>query len=203
MRIYSLLRPRLIRQIIADVVALAAIIIAFVTAGRVRSQILEYRQYGTDLIDAGADITDVLHGFADQVRQIPFVGPALGDTLEGSVVIPDQLTEAGAQLQQAVTDFAGLAWTLIAILPLVCVLIAWLPWRVSFAAKSLETAKLARSEGGLDLLAERALALAPADAVLRIHPRPARALHHDDAVRDALAAIQLRSFGHRGARHVE
>ena len=203
MRIYSLHRPRLIRQIIADVASLVMIMIAFIAAGRVRAQILEYRQFGGDLISSGADIKDALSGFADQVRQTPFVGTALGDTVEESVVLPEQLVGAGEQLQQALSDFAGLAWTITALVPLLCVLIVWIPWRAAFAARSVQMAKLARSEGGLDLLAQRALAQAPADAVLRIHPRAARTVHHDDSVRDALAALQLRSFGHRPARRVQ
>ena len=203
MRLYSLHRPRLIRQIIADCVALAAILIAFIAAGRIRAHILEYRQFGQTIMDSGADITDALTSFEEQVRRIPFVGTALGDTVEASQVLPQQLVGTGQQLQQAVTDLAGLAWAVTALIPLLCVLVAWLPWRAAFAARSMRIAKLARTEGGLDLLAQRALAQAPADHVLHIHPRAARAVHHDDAVRDALAALQLRTFGHHPTRPVQ
>lgn len=203
MRWYSLHTPRLIRQIIADAAAIVTIIVAFTFAGNVRAQILEYRSFGADLIATGGNVEGVMSSFAEQLRQIPFVGGAIADTVLDGMTVPEQIIGTGQAFQQAVTDFAGLAWGIIALVPLAGVLIAWIPWRVLFIARSIEVSRLAATEGGLDLLAQRALASAPSSRVLRIHPRAARALHSDDAVRDALARLQRRVYGYSGDARVQ
>lgn len=195
MRIYSLHTPRLIRQIIADVLSLGGIITAFVVAAGVKADIIAYRAFGGSMIQSGADASEVIQGFAEQVRQIPFVGPALGDTVDEAVALPDQLVTTGQQFQQAVSDFAGLAWAIIALVPLASILLAWLPWRALFAFRSLQVQRLSASEGGLDILAQRALLNAPPSVILRLHSRAAKAMHHDDRVRDSLAMLERRVFG--------
>ena len=203
MRWYSLHTPKLVRQIIADVLAVSTIVVAFAVAGRVRDQILSYRALGADLVTTGGDIDQVMTTFAEQLRQIPFVGDTLGDSVLGGTVVPDQIISTGMAFQQAVADVASFAWGIVALVPLIGVLIAWLPWRFLFVARTVEVGKLAASEGGMDILAQRALANAPASAVLRIHPRATRAVHSDDAVRDALALLQRRVYGYGAAARVQ
>ncbi|HIY65275.1 MAG TPA: hypothetical protein H9830_03230, partial [Candidatus Agrococcus pullicola] len=196
MRPYSLRAVRRFRQIAADISSVVGLIAAFIYAHRVKTEILEYAPLADDIAASGEDLQGFITGIADQARQIPLVGPSLADAFESSVGLPGQLASTGAALSEAIEQFGSLAWSIIVLIAVGLIAVAWLPWRIRFLAKSVGAGKLAQTEAGIDILAMRAIASGPVGAVLRAHPRPARAALEDAAVRDALATIYLGDYGH-------
>lgn len=196
MRPYSLRALRRIRQLAADISAFVGVILAFIYAHRVKTAILEYAPLADDIVASGQDLQGFITGIADQARQIPLVGPSLADAFESSVGFPEQLVSTGAALGEAIEQFGSLAWSIIVFLAVGLIVVAWLPWRIRFLAKSLEAGRLAQTEAGIEILAIRAISSGPATAVLRSHPRPARVALDDGNVRDALATIHLGDYGH-------
>lgn len=203
MRMYSLRQVRRIRQIIADVSAFLGIVVAFVYAHRVRAGILEYAPVAEEIVSSGEEAQTFVNGIAEQMRQIPIVGPSIAEAFESSVGLPDQIVSTGEALSSAIEQFGDLAWAVVLLGPLIAILIAWVPWRSRFVVRSLEVAKLRATEAGIDILALRAIAAGPVTEVLRTHPRPARVSLEDPRVRDALASIQLREYGHTLAARVQ
>lgn len=197
MRPYSLRALRRIRQIAADISAVAGLIAAFIYAHRVKSAILEYAPIADDIVASGEDLQGFITGIADQARQIPLVGPSLADSFESSVGLPEQLVSTGGALSEAIGQFGDLTWSFIVLIAVGFISVAWLPWRIRFLAKSLEAGKLAQTEAGVDILALRAIAAGPAAGILRSHPRPARVALDDSNVRDALATTYLGDYGHK------
>lgn len=196
MRLYSHRSARRFRQIIADALAILGIVAAFIYAHRVRSAILEYVPIAEGIAASGEDTRNFIEGVADQMRQIPLVGPSLADAFSSSIDLPGQIVVTGEALAEATEQFAFLAWAIVVLVPLLAILSVWVPWRSRFAYKSVVAGNLLKTEAGVEILALRALTDGPVTEVLRTHPRPARAALEDLRVRDALAHLQLREYGH-------
>ncbi len=187
-------RPaRLIRQLIADLLAAGWVWLWVWVALRVREFVLSLRAPGDRMVDAGGGIRDAFSGAADKARGVPVVGDELADALGRGTRAGESLAGAGDAQIGVVQDTATwLAVALIAV-PVMFLLITWLPLRVRFALRARAAMKL---RGKPDLLALRALTTLPSRALSWHDGDPAAAWRSGDPeVVAELARRHLASLG--------
>ena len=157
--------------------------------------VLELRAPGDGLVNAGGDIRDVFTNAANKARGVPLVGDDLSGALGNGTKAGETLIGVGNTQIGVVQDTAfWLAVALITI-PVLFLLITWLPLRLRYAFKAGHTARL---RGMPDLLALRALtSLKPRQLAKFPHDPAAKWRTGDTDVIDELARMQLADLGVR------
>lgn len=201
MKMYADSPGRLLRQILGDLVV-AGWIGAWVWLGTTaREVILRLGAPGRALEGAGLGFRDSLNGAGDVARRVPLVGGALQDALRGAGSAGGRLVAAGRAEQETVGRVALWAMIVLIVLPVVTALAVWLPGRVRWMREAGTTRRLlrARTEGGADLLALRALVTLPPRRIrAAVEADPVAAWRRGDAdVIRRLAEFQARALGVR------
>jgi hypothetical protein len=135
---------------------------------------------------------------ADDAASIPGVGRQLRRPFDDAVVQLGGLMRAADQQVLAIERAAtALGWATF-VIPVLIVLLAWLPRRVRFVRRTRAAQRLVDAHVELDFFALRALTSRPVDQLVRISDDPLRAWRTGDrSVIDALARLELRSCGLR------
>lgn len=186
------------RQIAADVLVLVWVY-ACVRAGQaVHEATLRLAEPGRQLEQAGRDIGSSLHSAAEQVGGLPFVGGDVRGAIDRAAESTTALVRAGQDQQSAVVRLALVLGVLIAAVPILLMLLAWLPARLRFARRAGAAQRFLDADADLDLFALRAMARQPMHLLARVSDDPAGAWRRGDAavVRE-LAELELRSVGLR------
>ena len=188
--------PRLAWQVAADVVALLWVVFWIWIAFTVRAVILDLRGPGERLVDAGTSLQNTFSGAADRADGIPVVGDALADALGGGTATGDALVEAGTTQIDGVESLAFWVTTVLILLPLLVLLVTWLPARLRYAREAGAVAELMRRGTHGDLLALRALTGRRIHRLARLHIDPAGAWRRGDPddIR-ALAELEMDQLG--------
>ncbi|MFC3894752.1 hypothetical protein ACFOWZ_25010 [Lentzea rhizosphaerae] len=187
-------RPvRLTRQLIADLLAVGWVALWIWVATTVHDWVLQLRAPGDGLVNAGGNIRDVFTNAANKARGLPLVGNDLAGALGNGTKAGETLTDAGhAQIGVVEESAFWLAAALI-IVPVLFLLITWLPLRLRYARKAGNTAKLRDKP---DLLALRALTSLSPRALAKFPNDPAVGWRTGDTdVIDELARRQLAALG--------
>ncbi|MBN6039180.1 hypothetical protein [Amycolatopsis sp. 195334CR] len=162
MKLYADRPFRWVLQVLSDLFAVLLTGFAIWLAMEVHEQVMRLRAPGDGLINAGGGLRGTFDSAADNADDIPLVGEALAGALHTGSDAGTRLAEAGQWQVEAVTD---LAWWLAAVLialPVLFLLVTWLPLRVRYVRKATAGARLRRlGAGGRDLLALRALVTQP------------------------------------------
>jgi hypothetical protein len=195
MRWYADRPARLIRQVLADLLAAAWVVLWTWVALTAHGFVLQLRAPGDRMVDSGSGIRDTFTDAADKARDVPLVGDELAAALGKGTQAGDSLVGAGTAQIGVVEDTAfWLAFALIAV-PVLFLLITWLPLRVRFARRAGAALKL---RGKPDLLALRALASLSARELAWFDADPAVAWRNGDTgTIDELAQRHLASLGLR------
>lgn len=198
MRPYADVPGRRALQILADVLAVTAIVVAVRVGRAVHDAIAAYSVWGERVESAGESLGSSLTSIGATLSQIPLVGTIIGDPFTGAVGAADELAALGDDIQERVSSFATTAGVLTAALPILAVLVGWLVPRLRFAVRAGRVRAVALSPAGRDLLALRALASAPIQDLQRLRPDVAAAWRAgDEAAIDALASLTLSQAGVR------
>ncbi|HUQ54616.1 hypothetical protein [Lentzea sp.] len=189
-------RPvRLTRQLIADLLAVAWVALWIWVATTAHDWVLGLRAPGDGLVDAGGNIRDVFTNAADKARNVPLVGKDLAGALGNGTKAGETLTSAGNAQISVVQDSAFWLATALVVVPVLFLLITWLPVRLRYARKAGDTAKLRNKP---DLLALRALTSLSPRQLAKFDGDPAVAWRTGDTdVIDELARRQLAALGVR------
>lgn len=193
---YSSYPRQRVRQIIADAVALAVIILSIVTAVSVVESIRALGSFGRDLEEAGESFAGNLGAAGEQLGGVPLVGEGIRTPLDAAAGAGDVVAQAGRDQQALVETVAvGTGWALV-LTPLALLVLLWLIPRLRFARRSGLLRRMLAAGLTADTLAARAIAQQPLRRLTRVHPDPAAAWRAGDAtvVRD-LAALELRRSG--------
>ena len=177
MKFYADRPIRRTAQVLADLWALAFAVFAIWLGMEVHTQVMKLRAPGDGLIDAGTSLRGTFDSAAGNADMVPFVGGALANALHSGSDAGIKLSLAGQWQVEAVTNLAlWMAVVLIAI-PVMFLLVTWLPLRLRFVRRATAGLRLQRlGEEGYDLLALRARdpAAAPPCRCRRSHHRLAR-----------------------------
>jgi hypothetical protein len=148
--------------------------------------------------DRAGQLADQVRQAAEQAGQLPGVGGELRKPFDGTA---DQVQGliGSVELQITAIDRAAalLGWLVFAI-PVVILLVIWLPARVRFVRRARAAQRFVDGPADLDLFALRAMTTQPMHVIAKISDDPVAAWRHgDQAVIDALAAVELRRSGLR------
>jgi hypothetical protein len=183
------------RQVLIDL-AVVAWTAAWAWAGVTLYRLVEKLAVpGARLEQAGGGFAGDVSEIQQKVGRIPVVGGDLQGPFGRLAGVGQTLADAGATQQQVVHQLALWLGVLVAAVPIVTLLLAWLPGRVSWAREAGAASRLRLAGADLELFALRAVANRPLRQLRRVTPDPAGALRSGDF--EALADLELRSLGLR------
>jgi hypothetical protein len=150
----------------------------------------------------GAGLERAGGGFAGDVAEIqqkvgglPVVGDELQDPFGRLAGVGRTLAEAGTTQQEVVHQLALWLGVAVAAVPIVALLLAWLPGRVAWAREAGAASRLRLNGADLELFAIRAVANRSLRQLHRVSADPAGDLRAGEI--EALADLELRSLGLR------
>jgi hypothetical protein len=198
MTLYSDFGPRRTRQIIGDVLALAAIG-AWVWLGITVYQLVEnLAAFGVQMEEAGAGFKETMTEVGEALGAVPLIGGGIRAPFDGASGAGGALESAGQSQQVAVNQLATGLGVGIAALPIIMILVLWLVPRIRFVRKAGRAKAVIKSGAGIDLLALRALATQKISALSKVDPDAMAAWRRgDESVMRALAQLELKSSGIR------
>ncbi|WP_410597947.1 hypothetical protein [Amycolatopsis sp. lyj-23] len=162
MQLYAERPMRRTAQLVSDLLAVLLVVFAVWLGTSVYDQVLKLRAPGAGLVDAGTGLRGTFDSAADTADRIPLVGGALAKALHGGSNVGTQLTDAGRWQIESVENLAWWLAAVIIVLPVLALVVTWLPLRWHFTRRATAAARLrALGDDGLDLLALRALATQP------------------------------------------
>ncbi|GGU62316.1 hypothetical protein [Lentzea flava] len=189
-------RPvRLTRQLIADLLAVGWVALWIWVATTAHGWVLELRAPGDGLVNAGGDIRDVFTNAAGKARGVPFVGDELSGALGNGSKAGETLIGVGNTQIGVVEDTAFWLATALVVIPVLFLLITWLPVRLRYAFRAAHAVKLRDMP---DLLALRALTSLKSKELARFPHDPAAKWRTGDTdTIEELARRQLAALGVR------
>jgi hypothetical protein len=186
------------RQILGDL-AVVAWTAAWVWAGVTLYRLVEKLAVpGARLEQAGGGFAGDVAEIQQKVGRVPVVGNELQGPFGRLAGVGQTLADAGATQQQVVHQLALWLGVLVAAVPVVTLLLAWLPRRVTWAREAGAASRLRLAGADLELFALRAVANRPLRQLHRVTPDPTGALRAGDY--QALADLELRALGLRIGR---
>ncbi|KOV82050.1 hypothetical protein [Nocardia sp. NRRL S-836] len=189
-------RPiRLTRQVVADLLAVGWVALWIWVATTVHDWVLELRAPGDGLVSAGGSIRDVFTNAASKARGLPLVGADLSGALGNGTKAGETLTNAGNAQISVVQDSAFWLATALVVVPVLFLLITWLPVRLRYARRAAGVAKLRDKP---DLLALRALTSLTPRQLARFDGDPAVAWRTGDI--DVITELARRELAALGVR---
>jgi hypothetical protein len=201
MRPYARTPWRALRQVCADLLAVALVVGAVWFADLVRAATLRLAEPGRRLASTGSDLGANLRQAAERVGDLPLVGDQVRTPLDRAGQAAASLVRTGQEQQAVVGHLADLLAVLVVAVPVLVLMVTWLPVRLSFARRAGAAQRFLDSSADLDLFALRAMANQPMHLLARISDDPVGDWRRGDpaVVRD-LAVLELRSVGLRPPR---
>ena len=198
MTLYSELPARRTRQVVADVVVAVWTVVWIRVGLALHDAVMALAAPGREIADAGSGLENNLRSAGERVSSVPLIGDDVRTPFDRAGDAGAALRGAGEAQVAAVEALATFLGVTVALLPIVALLLLWLPRRIRFARQATAAAALLRSGADLDLFALRALARRPLTELAHIHPDPAGAWRAGDpAVVRSLAALELAAVGMR------
>jgi hypothetical protein len=183
------------RQVLGDLAVLVWMA-AWVAAGVALYGLVEkLAGPGRRLERAGNSLAGDIGTIQEQVGRIPAVGDDLQEPFGRLGGVGRTLAEAGATQQEVVHDLALWLGVAVAAVPVIALLVVWLPRRVAWAREAGAASRLRLDAGDLELFAIRAVANRSLRELRRVSPDPAGALRAGDHA--GLAELELRALGLR------
>jgi hypothetical protein len=172
------------------------LVLWFIIGKAVHNAIAAFAVVGQKVQGGANGIASNLDTAGNSAGKIPLVGNTVQSPLRGAGDAARNLADAGHGLDVKATALAIILALAVAIPPALAVFVPWLLLRLRFARRAGAAAELARTPGGDQLLALRALANRPLSRVLKISNDPIEGWRTGDPVIvSRLAALELRSVG--------
>ncbi|MGW7052894.1 hypothetical protein [Streptomyces sp. NPDC054887] len=165
MRIYAQTPARRNCQVLVDLIAVALIALAVWAAFFVRDTIMMLAEPGRKVESSGDGLAEELGKAGDAASDVPLIGDVLNKPLQSAADASAGFADAGASLQETVTQVADVTTTALIVILVLLILVLWLPPRLLWMRRSTIVRRLADAPGGADLLALRALTGPPAALV--------------------------------------
>ncbi len=201
MRLYAFAPARRSRQILTDLLAAGAIVLAVLAGVVVHGTVSQLAAFGRDVAATGADFGESFDEIAETLSGVPLIGDGIRAPFDAVSDGASSLEQLGREHEQTVRRFAVAAGIATTGFPVLLVLLLWLPPRMRFARRASATATVAQLPGGDDLLALRALSAQPVATLARVAPDVADAWRRGDrGVVAALADLERESAGLPRAR---
>jgi hypothetical protein len=183
------------RQLLGDLAVLAWTA-AWVAAGLALYRLVEKLAVpGARVEQAGTSFAGDVAEIQQKVGRLPVVGGQLQDPFGRLAGVGRTLAEAGVTQQEVVRQLALWLGVVVAAVPVIALLLVWLPRRVSWAREAGAASRLRLDGADLELFAIRAVANRSLRELHRVSPDPAGDLRAGNY--QALADLELRALGLR------
>jgi hypothetical protein len=184
-----------VRQLAGDL-AVVAWTAAWVAAGLALYRLVEKLAVpGARVEQAGSSFAADVAEIQRTVGRLPVVGGQLQDPFGRLSGVGRTLAEAGVAQQEVVRQLALWLGVVVAAVPVVALLLTWLPRRVTWVREAGAASRLRLDGADLELFAIRAVANRPLRQLHRVSPDPAGDLRAGEF--QALADLELRALGLR------
>lgn len=181
------------RQIVRDV-AVVAWIAGWIWVGvKVNEVVNRLGRPGRSLQGAGDRVGDSLEAVAEQAHRIPIVGGAIEEPFKSAASAGRFLEQAGRTQADVVASVALWLGVLLALIPILYMLIKYVPRRVRWIQEATAASYLRIDDADLQLFAFRAVATRPLHQLRRACPDPAAAFAAGDY--EPLARLELGAMG--------
>ena len=195
MKLYAETAGLRARQLLGDLGVLAWTAV-WVAAGLTLYRLVEKLAVpGARVERAGSDFAGDVAEIQQKVGRLPVVGNELRDPFGRLAGVGRTLADAGATQQEAVHQLALWLGVVVAAVPIVVLLLVWLPRRVAWAREAGAASRLRLDGADLELFAIRAVANRSLRELHRVTPDPAGALRAGEY--QPLADLELRALGLR------
>ena len=195
MKLYAETSGLRARQLVGDLVVLAWTA-AWVAAGVALNRLVEKLAVPGERVEqAGGSFAGDIAEIQQKVGRLPVVGDELQDPFGRLAGVGRTLAAAGVTQQEVVHQLALWLGVVVAVVPIVALLLVWLPSRVSWAREAGAASRLRMDGADLELFAIRAVANRPLRDLHRVTPDPAGDLRAGEY--QALADLELRALGLR------
>ncbi|WP_435972555.1 hypothetical protein [Streptomyces sp. Qhu_M48] len=154
-----------------DLIAVALIAAAVWAALVVRETIMLLAEPGRKVESSGDSLAEELGNAGDAASDVPLIGGVLKKPLQSAADASSGFADAGVSLQETVSQVANVITTALIVIPVLFVLLLWLPPRLLWIRRSSTLRRLAEAPGGADLLALRALT-GPPSSLARLPAPP-------------------------------
>jgi hypothetical protein len=196
LRLYAESPARRTRQVVGDVLVLAWVVLWVWLGVVVHDATLALAFPGRGIERSAADLSDRLRDAGDTLRGIPLVGDRVRVPLDEAGRAAHRISDAAAAQVVAVQHLALWLGVVVALVPAVLALAAYVPLRWRLAREAKAGQRLVDTAADLDLFALRAMAHQPLHRLAQVAPDPMAAWRAGDreAIR-ALAMLELRDAG--------
>jgi hypothetical protein len=196
MKLYAAGRSRRTRQQVADALVVGWTALCLWLAGVVHDATLALAAPGRSIQAAGGGLADRLRDAGTVVGDLPLVGDQARSPFDGAGDAADQMSAAGASQVEAVQHLAFWLGVVVAVVPVLVVLVTYLPRRWRFVRRAAAGQRFVDGAADLELFALRAMANQPMHRLARVSDDPVGAWRSGDAdVVRALALLELRDAG--------
>jgi hypothetical protein len=193
MKLYGETRFFRLRQITTDV-ALVIWIIVWIRVGIFMKRLFDkLAGPGETIAGAGESFSSTMRDVGDRIADIPAFGETLQSPFDSAADAGLRLQEAGQSQQDLVHRIAWWLGFLFACIPIVLVLIRYLPARLSWIREATAAHRLRIDAADLQLFALRAITNRPLHELRRACKDPAAAFAEGDYA--PLARFELASLG--------
>ena len=196
MKLYADGSARRTRQMLGDLLLVLWVVLWIRLAQVVHDATLALATPGRKIEAAGGGLADRLRDAGSAVGDVPLVGDQVRSPFDGAGRAADQIADAGASQVVAVEHLAHWLGLTVGVLPILLVLLVYLPLRWRFVREASAGQRFVDSSADLDLFALRAMSRQPMHRLARISPDPVRAWREGDRdVVRALAVLELKDAG--------
>lgn len=196
MSLYAVTPARRVRQLGADLLVLAWVVLWCLLGWWVHAAVVTLRGPADQLLHAGTEFHDGMSRTGHALGRLPVVGDQLGPALDKAAASGGSLAQAGHGLSDGVGRLALVLALLTAVVPILLVLLPWLSLRLRFALRSRTAQRELAAGAGPELFALRALARQPVDRLRAVSADPAGDWRRGEpGVVRALADLELADLG--------
>jgi hypothetical protein len=193
MKLYAEQVPLRLRQLTLDLIA-AAWVAGWAWVGVAVYRLVSKLAGPVGTVErAGNDFAGNMGTVHDKVGRVPLVGEELRGPFGRLGEVGQTVAGAARDQQQVVHELSWWLGVLLAAVPILMVLLLWLPPRLRWAREAAAAARLRDDHADLHLFALRAVANRPLRQLRRVTPDPAGALAAGD--HEGLAALELGALG--------
>jgi hypothetical protein len=196
MKLYADSPVRRTRQMLGDMLLVLWVALWLKLAYVVHDATLALAAPGRKIEAAGGGLASRLRDAGSAVGDLPLVGDKVRSPFDGAGRAADQIADAGRAQVEAVQHLAFWLGITVGALPILLVVLVYLPLRWRFVREASAGQRFIDSSADLDLFALRAMSNQPLHRIARISPDPVRAWRDGDAdVVRALAVLELQDTG--------
>jgi hypothetical protein len=200
MKIYADRPLRATNQLLGDLLVVLWVFLWVWLATKVHDKVGDLAGPGREAESAGNNLARSLRNAGNRVADIPLAGDRLRAPFDDGAGAGREFAAAAQSYQDTVADLARVTALAVALIPILILLVVWLPRRIRWIIATSAAKRLLRASAdddrALDLFALRALVHQPLTRLTNIADDPVEAWRTQDRVAvQNLAELELAQLG--------